>query len=406
MPRFTLAVRALMHMHRYRHIPSTIEFGAPKEITHDGVAEVLGISRSHAAIIMNQLEEEGKVFAGKAKVTGQNRGGPRKVYFITPLGCTQCDELTRLVKEGELDESCISGPTNLNYCSSSQFWALDKEVRDLVGGLMVLRTTVRRGDFDPEPPGIVPFDYRGRMSIKPETREWYLRGADTETLRVWHSSAADWCADHRCDPKERLYHLFKSNRHREAIRLVHSIRFMLMDFPDRESRDIISKLAEDDHQLTLITGRMSLRMGELDIAHRDVNRPGIDLGAQGIALKTEVMLAEGERESALELAMRNYDGSMELALALGMCMTANGRYEEALTYLDRCRSEIRRTGCLFRLDETLRTQSEAMRGLGDEKGADSVWETAECWRKDPQHRYRFKGSGWTSGDPHRRCTGP
>ncbi len=384
----------MMHIYKYRHISPTIEYGAPREITQEGVAEVLGISRSHAALITNKLEKDGLLYSGRAKVVGQTQGGPRKVYFVTQSGRTLCDEFEKGVASGDIDAEAVSIPNNINYCSSSAFWSLPEDRRTAIGCLLVLRVPVRRFDLGDDIPPLIPFDYKGRMSIKTETKRWYIQGTDTETLKRWHSAAADWCTDHGCDPKERLYHLHRSNRRREAIRLVESIQFMLMDFPDKESRDIIGQLADESGNpgLHLITARMSLRMGDIGSARGHTCIDGLDTGIAGAAMLSEIMLAEGHKAMALDHAIENYVGDIDSAAALGMCMTANGRFEEALTYLSRCRNEIRRSGCVFRMDEVLRIQSEALRGLGHESDADRVSEAAEYWRMDPRLRFRLRVS--------------
>ena len=191
MNRLTLSNRALLHLYRYRHISPSIEVGAPKEITQDGVAEVLGVSRSHAALLVNRLEQDRKLYSGKSRVIGQLQGGARKVYFITPAGIHECETIMRIIEESDENGGGEGLPNNLNYCASSVFWNLPFEDRTLIGCLMVLRTPVCRDDLESFP-SIVPFSYKGALSIKPETKRWYIQRADTESLRQWHSAAADW----------------------------------------------------------------------------------------------------------------------------------------------------------------------------------------------------------------------
>ena len=386
--RFTLSDRALMHLYRYRHIPVGTELGAPSEMTQDGIAGALGISRSHAALITNRLEEGGRLESGKSRIVGQMQGGPRKVYFITPIGIRECECMLAEAQSKNIDDSLIM-PNNINYCSSAMFWNLPLEDRMLIGCMFVLRTPVRRSDLD-DAPQILPFDHKGRLAIKPETRRWYISRADTDTLKSWHSAAADWCTDRRCDPKERLYHLFRSGRRTEAEKLVESQRFMFMDFPDKESRDMIEILADDgqNRNLLMTAARMSLRMGETLTARKEMDRISSPGDVAWDSLMSEILLAEGQKAKALDTALNTYVGDIDSSAALGICMTANGRYDEALTFLGRCRNEMHRTGCVFRLDEILSTQSEALRGMGDTVGADQYLEMAECWRKDPQHRFR------------------
>ena len=161
---------------------------------------------------------------------------------------------------------------------------------------------------------------------------------------------------------------------------------MLMDFPDKESRDILDRLAEgqDEDWMHLVTARMSLRLGEIEIAKKELDSfRGDDACAEG-AMVSEILLAEGKVAQALTVALDSYIGDTDTAAALGLCMAANGRYEEALTYLDRCRGEMQRTGCSFRLDEVLRTKADALKALGRMKESRDALELAMCWGKDPQ----------------------
>ena len=385
MNRLTLAQRTLLYLYRYRHIPDTIEFGAPREITQDGIAEFLGISRSHASLVVNRLEQEEKVSSGRARINGTDQI-LRKVYFINPLGVAECERLLNTMDAGLEDINNALQPVNINFCSSAAFWSLPADERNAIGCLMVLRIPVHRSDVDPDRCPMVPFDGKGRLAIKQETKRWYLQRADTETLRQWHSTAADWCSERGRDPKERLYHLFRSNRRREAIKLASSQRYMLMDFPDKESRDILDRLAEgrEEDWMHLVTARMSLRLGEVEIAKKELDAfQGDDACAEG-AIVSEILLAEGKVAQALAVALDSYIGDIETAAALGICMAANGRYEEALTYLDRCRGEMQRTGCSFRLDEILRTKADALKALGRLKESRDAMEMAMCWGKDPQ----------------------
>lgn len=386
MSNLTLPERVLLHVYRYRHIAETTEFTIPMELTQNGIAEALGISRSHASILVGGLVEDGRLICRKGHVKGNERTS-RKVYFITALGCDHC----RKILDGTLERDDVDDalPQNINYCCSTVLWSLPKEERDMIGGILVLRCPVCRGDFDGEVPKLLPFDGRGHLNIKPETRVWFLQRADTDTLKDWHSRAADWCFEKRYDPKERLYHLFRSNRRREAVKLAVSNRFMFMDFPDKESRDIIDRLSEecDEPGLRLTAARMSLRMGDLSIAKSEAEAIEGDCPPRG-ALISEILLAEGKNAMALDNALESYVGDTDTAAALGMCMTANGRFGEAMTYLRRWEGEMRRTGCSFRMDELITACSEALRGLGDREKADELLSIAPYWKKDAQTRFR------------------
>lgn len=386
MTNLTLPEKVLLHVYRYRHIVETTEFMIPPEMTQYGIAEAVGISRSHVSIIVGRLVEDGRLMCRKGHIRG-NGNSLRKVYFITARGCEHCRKmLDGTLKRDDIDTAL---PQNINYCCSSKLWSLPKEERDIVGGVLVLRCPVYRCDFDGTVPKLLPFDGVGRLNIKPETRDWFLRRADENTIKDWHSRAADWCFENGCDPRERLYHLFLSNRRHEAAKLVQSNRYMFMDFPDRESRDIIHSLSEecDGCEMKLTAARMSLRMGDLPKAMAEAESVDAGCPSRG-ALISEILLAEGKNAMALDSALESYVGDTDTAAALGMCMTANGRFGEAMTYLRRWEGEIRRTGCSFRMDELLAAISEALRGLGEPERADELLSIAPYWKKEPPAGYR------------------
>ncbi|HOL07627.1 MAG TPA: hypothetical protein PKX44_05065 [Methanomassiliicoccaceae archaeon] len=78
----TVGERILFHLLQYsKYIDS---FDAPIDITQDGIAAALRISRAHAALELKKLKNAGEV---KERLSHIKRGRTkRKVYFLTPLG--------------------------------------------------------------------------------------------------------------------------------------------------------------------------------------------------------------------------------------------------------------------------------------------------------------------------------
>jgi len=86
MQTITLHDKALAHLSRYSHIRYDIEFGAPFEITQDGIAMALGITRSHASVVLKRLADRNEIQIGEATIKKANSAKKRKIYFITELG--------------------------------------------------------------------------------------------------------------------------------------------------------------------------------------------------------------------------------------------------------------------------------------------------------------------------------
>ena len=82
MANHTVNVRIIMHLMKHRH--SSEEHVFPREVTQLGIAQALGIGRTHAGNELRKLEEEGRVEVKTAYVTMEDRR--MNVYMLTPVG--------------------------------------------------------------------------------------------------------------------------------------------------------------------------------------------------------------------------------------------------------------------------------------------------------------------------------
>ena len=87
----TVGERILVHLSGFlRHLDS---FECPPEMTQDGIADALGISRAHVALELKRLRSAGRVEERMAHVA--NAKVRRKVYALTPSG----QEIARRMRE-------------------------------------------------------------------------------------------------------------------------------------------------------------------------------------------------------------------------------------------------------------------------------------------------------------------
>jgi hypothetical protein len=75
-------VRAVRHLAKYR--PEDVEHSAPWELTQDGIAEALEISRAHAALLLKRMAERGLTESSLAYIQGRKRR--RLAYRLTHFG--------------------------------------------------------------------------------------------------------------------------------------------------------------------------------------------------------------------------------------------------------------------------------------------------------------------------------
>ena len=379
MDKMTLARRVLLHLHRYMHIDLTSQYEAPFEITQDGIGAAVGISRSHASLVLGRLERDGMVESVQATVSaGPTCTSVRKVYRITPKGLEGYGEAVRAAAEEGLDPELLV-PRNINHCRTDAFDALARPERDVLGSLFLIAgpvdaCTLPQGRRQP----LVPLDSRGRVAIRDETRRRYTARASPEELRRWSSLAADWCAENGRPAGERIRHLAAAGRMREAARLAMDNAYAVMDGADRAVTDALDAVDEAcrDGRLSAVVAFCYVRLGDPARARAAAARmDGSDPCLSG-ALEAEILLAEGKKAMALHEALECYCGDTATALALGKSMAENGRHSEAVVFLRRGRNSMRETGCLFRLDEALRWESESYMVLGKTELASKLMEIA------------------------------
>ena len=84
----TLHDKTLAHLHRFTYISRDIQYGAPFDITQDGIAIKLGISRSHASIVISKMMASGEVESSSSTIKKSSKMHKRKVYHLTNHGKT------------------------------------------------------------------------------------------------------------------------------------------------------------------------------------------------------------------------------------------------------------------------------------------------------------------------------
>ncbi|MEK6987702.1 MAG: hypothetical protein AABX97_06350, partial [Candidatus Thermoplasmatota archaeon] len=103
MPGVTVGERVLVHLSGFlRHADA---YECPAEMTQDGIANALGISRAHVALELKRLRTTGRVQERMAHVASAKVR--RKVYALTPSG----QEIARKMREHARQRTItLSGP--------------------------------------------------------------------------------------------------------------------------------------------------------------------------------------------------------------------------------------------------------------------------------------------------------
>ncbi|MBQ8180214.1 MAG: hypothetical protein IJ026_07250 [Candidatus Methanomethylophilaceae archaeon] len=379
----TLRNRVLIHLNGYNHIEHCIRFGAPYEITQDGVGMELGISRSYASLILGRMEQNGIVETGLSTIRGSGSKLKRKIYFLTVKGRMEHDRMVKSLLDDGYSEEELRPRPNINHCSSDAFDDLGEEDRDTIGSLCVLRCDIHRDEI-PDGIPMIQYDVRGYVRIREDARDRVLSRADDRSLRRWHSGAADWWVG-RGNEHERLYHLVNAGRYHEAVTLVNSGFFDIVETGDTDMSVTLDTLSGNcaDEWVHIAAAMVDIRHGRFESAHTVLDR--FD-GPVNDALRAELMAGEGFPDEAVELSLKTYRGDRVSGFSLGKSMLMAGRYEEALVFLGRTRELMVAERCTFRLDEVLEMESEASVGLGFDERARALAELASCITRDEVRR--------------------
>lgn len=350
--------RISAHLFRYNYIRSDIEFDAPFEITQDGIAMGIGVSRGHSNIILRRMEENNEIIVGLSSIKDSNRSAKRKIYLLSEYGKNLFKARVKELKESGTDiEELVKG---IDRYRLEDIRRITGDRMDDLGCMAVLRVKVRKEDVPLESP-LVPIIRQSYAVMKDSIRKTIITEASPIEIRKWHSKAADWCMDHDADIKERLHHLVSSFRDREAMRIARNQKYLLMDNPDQDLSDSLGALALRSERSDIIetATRIALEVGDLQMAD-DLSAKLLHIDPpKGRGLRCELLLKRSQSEEALTLARYHYNGDVDTGLVLGMCLLETSHFEDAIECLERTKERMISEGCVFRLDELLMYEATA-----------------------------------------------
>lgn len=350
--------RISAHLFRYNYIRSDIEFDAPFEITQDGIAMGIGVSRGHSNIILRRMEENNEIIVGLSSIKDSNRSAKRKIYLLSEYGKNLFKARVKELKESGTDvEDLVKG---IDRYRLEDIRRITGDRMDDLGCMAVLRVKVRKEDVPLESP-LVPIIRQSYAVMKDSIRKIIITEASPIEIRRWHSKAADWCMDHDADIKERLHHLVSSFRDREAMRIARNQKYMLMDNPDQDLSNSLGALALRSERSDIIetATRIALEVGDLQMAD-DLSAKLLHIDPpKGRGLRCELLLKRSQSEEALTLARYHYNGDVDTGLVLGMCLLETSHFEDAIECLERTKERMISEGCVFRLDELLMYEATA-----------------------------------------------
>ena len=374
--------RVLIHLRKYHGISITEEKIAPYELTQDGVAMALGISRNHTSVILSRMVQNGDVTFVISRIRHSESGMRRKAYSLTQQGVERYEAMVGRLEDEGIGVEDLLLPNNVNYFSGEMLDSIPKQDMDIIGMVAVIRQQVTREELNEPIPANMPFDGKGNVMMKEETRRRLIGRAQDTVLKRWHSLAADWCAVHCGDIRERIMHLAKAGRMLEAERMIDRNRFIIMDNPSEDIVPVALDMSQETSRATIpyVAAMVSIRSmmipeARTAIAHLEHLDPEL-----AKVMNVELELARGDWRKALAMAQGAYRGDAYTSLALGKSMVLAHRLDEALGYLRESREDMCRRGCTFRMDEELRIEASVMEKLGHTEAGRMLHDVADSLR--------------------------
>jgi hypothetical protein len=315
---FTIGERLLLHLYRYRSLDQNEIYNIPWELTQDGIATTLCISRAHASIELKKLKNKERVVEYQAHVKGGKV--KRYVYYLNPEGLKAAAEVQK-----KADDAGIDVKTLLDLKCQDPTMAFDSmtpEDKYALGCACAFRVPIPLTILKEHKRAIIPADASGMTVINKDVRERYLSAASSEDMRSWHSFAADEWLENRTELREydeafrtveRTYHLLKAGRKSEACRSISNNIYDLMYIDDRDFLDALLTVTNPPEKnlidVLALTCDIAINVSDYKIARETAERM-VDTvvfegeeneehgDAQGYAYLAEVYALRGMRDEA------------------------------------------------------------------------------------------------------------
>jgi len=328
-------------------------FNVPFDLTQDGIASILGISRAHASLELKKLKEAGKADDWLAHIKGI--GSKRKAYYLLPEGFTEAEQLK---KRFESSGIMIDALLDMKRCDPDVMWeSLSIKDRETFGLACVFRVSIPRKTLPDTSTGVIPSDFFGMISISDNVREKYLSVVDPKKTATWHSRAADWWMDYD-DDQERLFHLVKAGRNTEACKLLVKRSEEFLGNPNEDLFSIVKEIIiipKYTESVYSIRSKLAIDCNDakdaLDCA-KTLNEFG---GDEPALIRAEADIISGKTDKALAVASKIFEdkGSARSALIVAKCLFIMDRWDDADAFLDSAYKAITADGNVTRVDEIL-----------------------------------------------------
>ena len=346
---FTVAEKILLHVSRY-DLLNEDRFNITWDLTQDGIASSLRISRAHSSLELKKLKERGKVIENQGHIKGCRV--KRRSYHLTPAGMDEAKRLRALAEKEGID---IMPMLDMRRCDPRALWdSVEEENKDALGLACVMRRPVPRGDLPETSRQVMPVDVNGMTALSDTVRKNIMSVAGSERVREWNSAAADYWLD-RGDIRERLYHLIHADRIHDACRLIMNERERILYNIDDDLSSILSELDNIPEKYVAdvmpVKITVALRAGDLlNSAAMIAALNGKDREL-GLLCSADLEMRKGNDRIALSLITEiGRTGRFDVDLRIADTLGRLGRRAEALDLLMSMKDSLIRSGTVDGLD--------------------------------------------------------
>jgi tetratricopeptide (TPR) repeat protein len=326
----TIGERIVLHLAQFSKFKD--DFDAPIDVSQDGIAEALRISRAHAAIELKKLKESVLV---EERIAHIRRGNTkRKVYYLNKTGEDKANSLKAYADREGIQ---IKPLLDLKKCLGPELWeSLDPSFRPVLAQACVFRRPFKRTALRETSISLLPEDKNGMVDVPVALKASIPTLTTRSELKEFHSIAADYWLKEG-NSRERLYHLIRAGRVKEAEMMAASKGAELLAVPDLDLSELLSVITSPGEKYA---ARIYYAQGEAARGSSQFDK------AMASADKLMGMAGESEKRTGTCLRARSLMDKGELEASIPVYLSARAmspttdtmlecNYAEALTRLRR-----------------------------------------------------------------------
>lgn len=244
----TIGQRVVMHLDRYKTLSTTDEFNVPWELTQDGIATALRISRAHASIELKKLRAANKVEEKQTHVKGGKV--KRMTYRLTSLGLEDVPKIKEFAEKKKID---IDSLLDIKRWSQQVFVEeLCDDDRYAFGCACAFRTSVPLDMLPETKKFVIPRDVEGYTVIDDYLRDKVLSSVPEEERSLWYMYAINTWFDDGGKKlgdiydfvQEMLYLYTTVGANRDACKFVSNYRFEITDNANEDIYESLKRISK------------------------------------------------------------------------------------------------------------------------------------------------------------------